>query len=89
MVNTIDFKKETNAIILGEPPADRPNSYSENNEMKLPNSGVVVSFSTRYYKFLEQDTPAFEPDIRIDPDWKSFREGRDTVMEWIRDYIKK
>lgn len=89
MVNSIDFKKETKAIILGEPPGEKPNSYSENDEMKLPNSKLVVSYSTRYYKFLEEDTPAFEPDIRIDQSWKEFNEGRDPVMEWIISYCKK
>lgn len=89
MVNSIDFKKETNAIILGEPPGEKPNSYSENDEMKLPNSKLVVSYSTRYYQFLDVDTPAFEPDIRIDPAWKYFKEGRDPVMEWIISYCNK
>src|SRR5688572_131812 len=89
MVNSIDFKKETNAIILGEPPGDKPNGYSENDEMKLPNSKLVISYSTRYYKFLDEDVPAFEPDIRIDPAWIEFREGRDPVMEWIIPYCKK
>jgi hypothetical protein len=89
MVNSIDFKKETNAILLGEPPGERPNSYSENDEMKLPNSGLVISYSTRYYKFLDEDVPAFEPDIRIDPKWKDFLEGRDAVLEWIISYCKK
>lgn len=89
MVNTIDFKKETNATILGEPPGERPNSYSENDEMKLPNSGLVVSYSVKYYKFLDEDVPAFEPDVRIDPDWNDFKEGRDGVMEWIVAKCKK
>src|SRR5258705_1184132 len=72
MVNSIDFKKETNAIILGEPPGEKPNSYSENDEMKLPNSKLIISYSTRYYKFLNEDVPAFEPYIRIDPNWNDF-----------------
>ncbi len=89
MVNSIDFKKQTNAIIVGEPPGEKPNSYSENDEMKLPNSGLVVSYSTRYYKFLDEDVPAFEPDIRIDPNWKDFKAGRDPALEWIISSCKK
>ena len=69
--------------LVGEPVGERPNSYSENDEMTLPNSGLVVSYSTRYYKFLDQDLPAFLPDVRIDPSWPDFRAGRDPVMEWI------
>jgi hypothetical protein len=81
--NAVDFKKGTNATIVGEPPGERPNSYSENDEMTLPNSRIVVSYSTRYYQFLDEDVPAFLPDKRIDPDWQSFKAGRDPVMEWI------
>jgi hypothetical protein len=70
MVNAIDFRKDTQAILVGEPIGERPNSYSENDEMTLPNSRIVVSYSTRYYKF-------------VDPNWPDFRAGRDPVMEWI------
>lgn len=83
MVNAIDFRKETKAILVGEPIGERPNSYSENDEMTLPHSRLVVSYSTRYYKFLDEDAPAVMPDKRIDPDWPSFQAGRDPVMEWI------
>lgn len=83
MANAIDFKKETNAILVGEPIGERPNSYSENDEMTLPNSRIVVSYSTRYYKFLDEDVPAVMPDKRIDPNWPDFKAGRDAVMDWI------
>ena len=83
MVNAIDFRKDTNAILVGEPIGERPNSYSENDEMTLPNSRLVVSYSTRYYKFLDEDVPAVMPDMGIDATWADFRAGRDAVMEWI------
>jgi len=82
-VNAIDFRKETNAILVGEPIGERPNSYSENDEMTLPRSKLVVSYSTRYYKFVDEDVPAVLPDQRIDADWPAFLAGRDPVMEWI------
>ncbi|HEY5885894.1 MAG TPA: hypothetical protein VIT88_14485 [Pyrinomonadaceae bacterium] len=83
MANAIDFRKETNATLVGEPIGERPNSYSENDEMTLPNSRLVVSYSTRYYKFLDEDVPAVMPDKRIDPNWPDFKAGRDAVMDWI------
>lgn len=86
MVNAIDFRKETNAILVGEPIGERPNSYAENDSMTLPNSRLVVSYSTRYYQFVEQDLPAVLPDQRIDPTWPDFQAGRDAVMDWILAY---
>ncbi len=62
MVNAIDFRKELNAILVGEPTGGRPNSYSENDEFRLPNSNLEVSYSTRYNKFQDTDTPAVMPD---------------------------
>jgi hypothetical protein len=81
--NAIDFKKQTNAIIVGEPPGEQPNSYSENDEMTLPNSRLVVSYSTKYYRFLDEDVSAFMPDKLIPPDWETYKAGRDPVMDWI------
>ena len=86
MTNAIDFRKETNAILVGEPVGEKPNSYQENDEFRLPNSHLKVSYSTRYYKFQDEDTPALMPDVRIDPSWEAFRAGRDPVMEWILAY---
>jgi hypothetical protein len=86
MTNATDFKNETNALLVGEPTGQKPNGYSENREFMLPNSHLRVWVSTRLYKFQEQETPAVMPDHRIDPDWASYRAGRDPVMEWILAY---
>ena len=86
MANAIDFRKELNAILVGEPTGERPNSYQERKDMKLPNSGIFVSYSTQYYKFLDEDILAVMPDQRIDPDWRDYKAGRDPVMEWIFSY---
>ena len=83
VVNTVDFRKEMNAIVVGEPTGGRPNGYSEHGEFQLPNSHFVVSYSSRYYKFQDQDTPAVMPDKLIEPDWQSYKAGRDPVMDWI------
>jgi hypothetical protein len=83
MVNAVDFRKGTNATLIGEPIGERPNSYSENDEFTLPNSRLVISYSTRYYKFVDQDVPAVEPDVRINPSWPEWKAGRDPILEWI------
>ena len=83
VVNAIDFRKDLGAILVGEPTGGRPNGYSEHGEFKLPNSKLTVSYSTRYYKFQDTDTPAVMPDKLIEPDWKSYKSGRDPVLEWI------
>jgi hypothetical protein len=83
MVNAIDFRKQMNAILVGEPTGGRPNGYSENDEFKLPNSQMEVSFSTALYKFQQVDSAAVMPDKLIEPSWDIYPTGRDPVMEWI------
>jgi len=83
MVNALDFRKEMQAILVGEPTGGRPNGYSEHGEFKLPNSKLTVSYSTRYYKFQDTDTDAVRPDKLLEPEWLSYKQGRDPVLEWI------
>jgi hypothetical protein len=83
MTNATDFRNETAALLVGEPTGGRPNNYQENREFMLPHSHLKVWVSTRFYKFQAKESPGVMPDQRIDPDWASYRAGRDPVMEWI------
>jgi Peptidase family S41 len=83
MANAADFRNDLHAILVGEPTGARPNGYQENRAFSLPNSHLDVSYSTQLYKFQEQDTPGIMPDKRIDPDWLSYRQGRDPALAWI------
>ncbi|HEY3055128.1 MAG TPA: hypothetical protein VGK31_04255 [Thermoanaerobaculia bacterium] len=80
--NAIDFRTVAHATLVGEPIGERPNSYSENDEMRLPHTGLVISYSTKYYKFLPDDG-LVTPDQRIEQNWADWLEGRDPVLEWI------
>jgi hypothetical protein len=83
MVNAIDFRKDAHALLAGDTIGEKPNSYSENDEMTLPASHLVVSYSTRYYKFVPDDAPnVIEPDQRIEQTWADARAGRDAVLDW-------
>ena len=80
--NSIDFRKIAHATLVGETIGERPNSYSENDELTLPNARMEISYSTRYYKFLEDDQ-LVAPDKEILPTWADWLAGRDPVMDWI------
>jgi hypothetical protein len=83
MSNATDFRKDAHAILVGLPTGARPNGYQEGNQMTLPKSRLVVGYSTKYYRFQDEDTPGVIPDQRIEPTWAAFREGRDPAVEWI------
>jgi hypothetical protein len=88
MVNTADFRKEFGAIIVGEPTGARPVGYMEGRYFMLPNSHLQGGFSIELAKFAETDTPGILSDKLIEPDWKSFLNGRDTALEWVLAYPK-
>jgi hypothetical protein len=80
--NAIDFRTVAHATLVGETIAERPNSYSENDEMTLPHTRIVISYSTKYYKFLPDDG-LVRPDKEILPSWADWTSGRDPVLEWV------
>jgi len=80
--NSIDFREIAHATLVGETIGERPNSYSENDEMRLPNTRMEVSYSTKYYKFLPDDS-LVTPDQEIQPTWDDWLAGRDPVLDWI------
>ena len=84
MTNVTDFRRETEAILVGEPTGARPNGFQENYLFTLPLSKLRVSCSMLKYRFQpDSEADAVFPDQRIDPDWRLFRAGRDAALEWI------
>jgi hypothetical protein len=81
MVNAVDLRN-AGAKLVGTTIGERPNSYQENDEMKLPYSKLVVSYSTRLYKFVPDGAPnVVAPDEEIVPTWSDLMEGRDVVLQ--------
>lgn len=83
ILNSIDFRNETNAIFLGEPTGGKPNHYGEVKFIKLPNTKMEVSYSTKYFTSSKDDTPSFMPDEIIEPSIPDFLNKKDSIMENI------
>jgi hypothetical protein len=88
MTNTADFRREFGAIIVGEPTGARPVGYMEGRYFMLPNSRLQGGVSIELAKFADADTPGILPDKLIEPDWKSYLNGRDPDLEWALAYPK-
>jgi hypothetical protein len=86
MSNSAHFRAQTAAILVGQPIGERPNSYQEARQMKLPNSGLIVRYSVRFYKFVESGENEIRPDKEIIPTWEEYKGGRDPVLEWVLNY---
>jgi hypothetical protein len=82
MMNAIDFDTQSNAILLGEPTGGTPNAYGETREFSLPNSGIPIIYSTRFFRNLpDSDPEAVEPEVPVSITWADLLVGRDTVLE--------
>lgn len=71
MTNAVDFKRSSRASLIGEPPGAAPNNWQELRRFHLPNSGIAVDVSTKYYEFLPGES-AVRPDVHLPPypsDW--------------------
>ncbi len=82
MVTATDFRRETEAVLVGEPTGARPVGYQELGIFDLPRSGLRVHCATRRYRFADSDVPAVFPDHHIEPDWKTERCGNDATLDW-------
>ncbi len=84
ILNTLDFKNETNAITVGEETGGKPNHYGEIRSFNLPYSNLNVIYSTKYFKNTEEETNTIVPDIKIETSFQDFKRGIDPVYEWVK-----
>lgn len=77
------FRTMTHATLVGQPIGERPNSYQEPRQFTLPNSQLVVHYSTGYYKFTSGPSNVVAPDKEITPTWEDYKNGHDPVLEWV------
>ncbi|MBV9346006.1 MAG: hypothetical protein JOZ03_13575 [Gammaproteobacteria bacterium] len=86
MSNAAHFRQRTAAILVGEPIGERPNSYQENRQLSLPNSHIVISYSTRFYQFAPGSAEnRIRPDIEVKTTWEEVKAGLDPVLQRALD----
>jgi hypothetical protein len=68
------------AILVGEPPGENLNSYSEVRVLTLPHSGIVIQYSTKYNR-LGKDGETLQPDLPVTRSIGDWLAGRDPALE--------
>jgi len=87
-LNALRLKRDTKAILVGEPPGQKPNAYGEVKTMNLPHSKMLVQYSTKYFKTMDGDPPTLAPDVSVDRSSWDYASGRDPVLERALNYKK-
>ena len=78
------FSKITNATLIGEAPAQRPNYFSDLQSFYLPNSRVQVFHTTRPVDVLPGNPDKIRIDRPVELPFSDFRDGRDPVLDFVR-----
>ena len=84
IINSMDFKRMTKAIFLGEETGGKPNHYGEVRSFTLPESGLLVRYSTKYFKYEDEGLNTIRPDHIIETRFEQYKSGVDPVMEFVR-----
>lgn len=82
-LNASEFRRETKAVLVGEPTGQRPNHYGEMRKFELANTGLVVTYSTKYFKSSPTDEPSLMPDVKINYLSKDYFAGIDPPMDLV------
>ena len=86
IVNSVDLIKEMDAVVVGEETGGRPNHFGEVDRFVLPESHLVVNYSTKYFKLLDEDIPSLVPDIPAPLKYSQYISGIDPALEAIRKH---
>jgi len=82
MQNALTLRERSHITLMGEATGGKPNHFGEIRRFKLPNSGLLIQYSTRRWRMMWGDDPlALEPDIRINRTIDDVLAGRDPALE--------
>lgn len=85
VLNAMSLRNKTDAILIGEPSGGKPNHYGEVKSFTLPNSGLVVQYSTNYFTTTEGDPDSIYPDIEASQTYADYLDGYDPALALAAD----
>jgi len=86
VLNALSLKQKTEAVFVGEPTGGSPNHYGELQFLTLPNSGIKVSYSTKYFKWTDDNSDAIYPEIATPVSFDDYLAGIDPALEAVLAY---
>lgn len=86
LANAVYLKQKCAALIVGEPPTNRPNFYAENYFVTLPNSKIRLSVATKRYEFQSDNAPELRLDQYIPRSFEAYQIGKDPTLRWVFEH---
>lgn len=83
-----ELERWTSPIFVGEPSSSRDNHYGDSQQLVLPNLGITVRVSTRWWQFWDQteDRPWIPVELAAPLTVAAYRAGRDPALEAVAAY---
>jgi len=77
----VAFRHDLHAKLVGEATGEKLNGYGEVRVLTLPNSGLKMQYSTKFFHLGKDDASVLEPDVRASSSLEDALAGRDPVLE--------
>jgi len=81
VLNAMELKDQLGATLIGEPTGGKPGSYGEIELLKLPNSGLSVYYTSKFFRAPKgMKADAVLPDIPVKLTFHDVRTGLDPTL---------
>jgi hypothetical protein len=81
-LHTIRLKTE-GAVLVGEPTGSKLNFFGEIEFFKLPNSGLTISYPTRYFNLFKKDKSTLIPDVQFPVLFHDYLTNYDPAIDYV------
>lgn len=86
MIYAIQLQSQFKAVLIGEPVNGDPNKAGQVRTLSLPETGLIVNYSTKEFHMLSSEIHELAPDILITPTIAELRAGADPVLKAALKY---
>ncbi len=84
LMNAVNLKRNFQSVLVGQSTSGNVNHYGETRGFQLPNSGIIVGYSTRYWETWKGYEGALKPDVKTEYSIKNFTNGVDEAIEYVK-----
>lgn len=83
LMNAVDLKRNYKSIFIGQSTSGNVNHYGETRGFRLPNSRIIVGYSTKYWEIWKGYDGALTPDVKVEYSIKKFKNNADEAIEYV------
>jgi hypothetical protein len=90
LLAAMSLRDDLQAVLVGEPAGEKPNSYGEVKTLVLPSSGLSVQYSTKFFRMIRNADPrSYDPDVLAGRTLADALAGRDPALAAALAYQRR